>query len=491
MKKFKKVIILDSVILYPEHRIILNSLADEIIEYPSSLPESLERQYRENPQMFNKVKCYTELANNNTPLQLLMNRLEGADVIISCWTSIPDEILRLNPQLKLIIFWTHEKEHRINLKLAEELGITVTNIPDYGTNSVSEVVFAGLWKILGKNYQQNYAPTNDNEIAFAVIGKIFDVYRKLSNNEKNTRSGKFTHHFHKLGYANFDFTKNKLDDLIPEKLIESKQIGLLNIKNIILNNFLSAFNVRNREFQLTDSNLAEYYKFIAENDYIFYDSKFIDALEVLKLKLLAPEKVIDIQSLVTINYTFGGKIFGIVGLGRIGQKVAKIARDLGFKVIYYSKAPKPEIEKSLNIYQVSLEELIKTSDIVSIHVPAYKAENLIDENLISSLKEKAIFINTADGNSVDQLSLTNRMINKQTFSYLDVYQGLPRKDILGLPMTDKTDWKLKKELDNNVLAYRAGWKSQESIRVKTYKLIGELIDYIINKHDSYVLPKEL
>ena len=83
------------------------------------------------------------------------------------------------------------------------------------------------------------------------------------------------------------------------------------------------------------------------------------------------------------------------------------------------------------------------------------------------------------------------MLAGEIFAYLDVYPGLPRKDILGMPMNDKTDWKIHKELANNVLAYRAGWKTQESIKVKTYKLLGEMIDFLVGKKDKYKLPDEL
>jgi len=105
----------------------------------------------------------------------------------------------------------------------------------------------------------------------------------------------------------------------------------------------------------------------------------------------------------------------------------------------------------------------------------------MDQNIIASMKNGTILINTADGNAVDQHALTDRMVRGEIIGYLDVYPGLPRKDILGLPMNDKTDWKLYKELENNVFAYRAGWKTQESIRIKTYKLLGEMAHALINK----------
>ena len=56
---------------------------------------------------------------------------------------------------------------------------------------------------------------------------------------------------------------------------------------------------------------------------------------------------------------------------------------------------------------------------------------------------------------------------------------MPRKDILSLEMDDQKDWKIRNLLEEHLLTYRAGWKSQESIRIKTYKLIGQMIDYLL------------
>lgn len=491
-KKFKKVIVLDTVIFYPEHRKLLNSIAEEVLEYPSSLPEGLEKQYEENPDLFLNKKCYTEIAIDNTPLQLLMNRVDGADVVISCWTDIPDEILRLNPQLKLIVFWTHEREHRINVKLAEELGITVANIPDYGTDAVAEVVFAGFWQLLHRNFGANNDIKAGDKISHAIVDYVFSHFRQLQDNEKYTRSGKFTHHFHKIGLVKFDFTQKNIDALIPERLVEYKRIGLLNINEANeTTNALRALGVTCEQYKIRDASLATYYKFLAENEIIFYDSTTIKSAEIKKIVAMFGNKLVDVGKLSSADYSFGDKIFGIVGLGRIGVKVATIAKTLGFEVVYYSKTRKNELEDRLGIKYVELEKLVEMSDVVSVHVPAHKAENILDDKLIGKLKNGSVFINTADGNAIDQPALTKRMLAGEIFAYLDVYPGLPRKDILGMPMKDKTDWKIHKELANNVLAYRAGWKTQESIRVKTYKLLGEMIDFLVGKKDKYVLPDEL
>jgi len=491
-KKFKKVVVLDTVVFYPEHRKLLNSIADEVLEYPSSLPEGLEKQFEENPNLFLNKKCYTEIAIDNMPLQLLMNRVDGADVIISCWTNIPDEVIRLNPQLKLIIFWTHEREHRINLKLAEKLGIVVTNVPDYGTDSVAEVTFAGLYQLLMRNFKSP-VKNSPQHISHAIVNSAFNHFRKLPENEKYTRSGKFVHHFHKIGKVKFDFNQKNIDELIPERLIEYKQIGFLNIENgNHVSTELKAFGAITNQYHIKDSSLATYYKFLTENDLIFFDSKTIERMELTKIYSMFGNKLLDIHELPSADYTFEKKTFGIIGLGRIGTKVAATAKKLGFKVLYYSKVRKIDTERELGIQYAELEELIESSDVISIHLPAHRAENLIDKRLIGKVKKGSIFINTADGNAINQQALTARMLDGDIFTFLDVYPGLPRKDVLGVPMKDKTDWKIRKELPNHVLAYRAGWKTQESIGVKTYKLLGSMTDFLVGKNETYnTLPVEL
>ncbi|OHA60150.1 MAG: hypothetical protein A2589_00525 [Candidatus Vogelbacteria bacterium RIFOXYD1_FULL_46_19] len=483
-KKFNKVVILDTVIFYPEHRKLLNSISREVIEYPSSLPASLEKDYENNPGVFTGKKCYTEIATDNIPLQLLMSRVEGADVIISCWTNIPDEILKLNPQLKLVIFWTHEKEHRINTLLAKKLGIEVTNIPDYGTESVSEVVFAGLFSLITRNFPTTFTSTkNQEEVSHTIINHLFGFFRKLSSNEKNTRRGKFVHHFHKIGQVKFDFSERNMEDLIPEKLLQNRKVGFLNMQGLnVTIERLTALGVICEQYQLTESTLASYFKFLTDNEIIFYEAKNINLFDLNKSQILFGDKLVDVSNLVSSTYSFNGKTFGIVGLGRIGFLVAKIATGMGFKVIYYSKTRKVDLEKTLGIKYSTLEKMSEIADIISINLPAHHAENTLNEKLILKMKPGVIVINTADGNAIDQQALTSQMINNNILAFLDVYPGLPRKDILGLPIRDKTDWKISHELSNHILTYRAGWKTQESIRVKTYKLLGNMVDYLLKNN---------
>ena len=264
-------------------------------------------------------------------------------------------------------------------------------------------------------------------------------------------------------------------------MIAYRRVGFLDIANIKATiQTLQTFGILAQAHAAKSATSAEFYKFLCENDIVFYDAQQINSAVLKKMQMLIPEKIVDVRLLPSATYAIQNKTFGIVGLGRIGRNVARIAKGLGFRVIYASQNRHLEVEAELGIVHTGLEELMRDSDVVSVHVPAHHVENLINEMLIKSMKTGSLFINTADGNALDQHALTKRMAQNEVFAYLDVYPGLPRKDILGLPMDDPSDWKIHKLLTNHVIAYRAGWKTQESIRVKTYKLLGEMVDALNN-----------
>lgn len=95
------------------------------------------------------------------------------------------------------------------------------------------------------------------------------------------------------------------------------------------------------------------------------------------------------------------KVLGIVGLGRIGKEVGKRGQGFGMKVIYYD----PVVEDK-EFTSVSLEDLFKSADFVSLHAPLMKdTEKMVGEKLLSLMKEEAFLINTARGELVDEEAL--------------------------------------------------------------------------------------
>lgn len=106
----------------------------------------------------------------------------------------------------------------------------------------------------------------------------------------------------------------------------------------------------------------------------------------------------------TPQMELAGKTLGIIGFGRIGRAVGKIANAFGMKVIAYNRSQCEE-GKVIGSY-VNLEKLLNTADIISLHCPL-TAENagMINEEAISKMKDGAILINTARGPLVDEAAL--------------------------------------------------------------------------------------
>ena len=93
---------------------------------------------------------------------------------------------------------------------------------------------------------------------------------------------------------------------------------------------------------------------------------------------------------------------GIVGLGKIGAAVAERLKAFGAELVFTNRSPQPEKEKKLSAKQVELEELLRVSDVVCLHVPLTpETENLIDEKEFQIMKRSAILINAARGKVVN------------------------------------------------------------------------------------------
>lgn len=105
-----------------------------------------------------------------------------------------------------------------------------------------------------------------------------------------------------------------------------------------------------------------------------------------------------------------GKIFGIIGTGRIGSYVAKIANCLGCKVIATTLHPSIERGKRLGVKYVQLTGLLKESDIISLHIPLNSSTvNLISYKEFSLMKRRPILINTSRGKVINHSALVDAL----------------------------------------------------------------------------------
>jgi glycerate dehydrogenase len=121
-----------------------------------------------------------------------------------------------------------------------------------------------------------------------------------------------------------------------------------------------------------------------------------------------------------------GKRFGIIGLGTIGQRVAQIAEAFDAEVVYYSTSGKNTDQP---YKRMDLDELLETSDVVSIHAPLNEnTDNLIDYNQIKKMKDSAILINTGRGRIVNEAGLAKAIDEERIAgAALDVFENEPMK----------------------------------------------------------------
>lgn len=122
------------------------------------------------------------------------------------------------------------------------------------------------------------------------------------------------------------------------------------------------------------------------------------------------------------------KTLGIIGLGRIGGEVARRMHDgFGMNIIYFDAKRNEELEKIYHVEYADLETLLKTSDIVSIHVPLLPTtRHLIDAQKLAMMKPSAYLINTSRGPILDEIALVEALKNKVIRgAAIDVYEKEP------------------------------------------------------------------
>lgn len=125
--------------------------------------------------------------------------------------------------------------------------------------------------------------------------------------------------------------------------------------------------------------------------------------------------------LIPINHELYGKTWGIVGAGAIGKQVAKVAEAFGCKVLAFKRTPDEELEC------VSLEKLLKESDIISLHTPLNDGtRNLIGERELDMMKKDAILINVARGAVTDEAAVADAILEEKIGGFgCDVYSVEP------------------------------------------------------------------
>lgn len=140
---------------------------------------------------------------------------------------------------------------------------------------------------------------------------------------------------------------------------------------------------------------------------------------------------------IFLGTSLRGKTLGIVGLGRIGKMVARRAKGYGMDVVYTKRKKDTENEKELGITYATLEELLKKSDVVTLHTPlTEETRHLINVDTLSKMKKGAFLVNTSRGPVVREHDLVEALKSGHVKgAALDVFESEPNIDpeLFGMP----------------------------------------------------------
>ena len=131
------------------------------------------------------------------------------------------------------------------------------------------------------------------------------------------------------------------------------------------------------------------------------------------------------------NYELKGRTIGLIGMGNIGQRVAKMLSGFCVNILYYDAFSASEaVEKELRLTRVELDELLRQSDIVSLHCPLFDTtRHIINSGNIEKMKDGAVIVNTARGPLIDEPALIEALKSgKLAYAGLDVYEQEPLTD---------------------------------------------------------------
>lgn len=175
---------------------------------------------------------------------------------------------------------------------------------------------------------------------------------------------------------------------------------------------------------------------------------------------------------VTLGQDVEGMTLGVVGLGKLGQRVAKVAQALGMKVIAWSQNLTAEKAAEAGVEYVSKEDLFKRADVVSIHVIlSDRSRGLIGAKEIGLMKKTAYLINTARAPIVDEAALLDALKNKKIAGAgLDVFAVEP------LPLDSPY-----RKLDNVVITPHLGYVSEQNYRKQYPDVVEDIRAWLDGK----------
>jgi phosphoglycerate dehydrogenase-like enzyme len=183
---------------------------------------------------------------------------------------------------------------------------------------------------------------------------------------------------------------------------------------------------------------------------------------------------------LVLGYVLKGKTLGILGLGKVGAEVARVAQAFGMKVIAWGPTLTQERAAKSGAAYMPLDEVLKNSDVVSVHLKlSDQSKGLVDERRLRLMKPTAYFVNTARGAIVDEAALAKILAeNAIAGAALDVFveEPLPRTSPLA-------------KLDNVVLAPHLGWPTDAGFHGFAENAVENILNYMDGKLTRALNPE--
>lgn len=298
------------------------------------------------------------------------------------------------------------------------------------------------------------------------------VDNKIIENHKKKIEG--------LGHEFEYFEKSAAsDEEIIERLKDSDVAIITNnkfSKKVIDNTNLKLIDVAFTGFNHVDIEACNENDIIVENASGYSDDSVAELVIGLTISIMRKfdqnkKNMFEDEYFNLLGQIIRGKTVGIIGTGKIGTRVIELFKAFGANILAYSRSEKENV-KNLGAKYVSLNELLKNSDIVSIHLPQNeKTLGFIGKNELDLMKDKAILINCARGPIVDNDYLAKLLNEDKLRAGIDVFDMEPPLDV---------DYPLR-NAKNVLLTNHIGFFTKEAMDIRCEIVFDNLYKFLDGK----------
>lgn len=268
----------------------------------------------------------------------------------------------------------------------------------------------------------------------------------------------------------------KDDDEIIERLKDSQVAIITNnkfSKKVIDNTNLKLIDVAFTGFNHVDMAACEENDIIVENASGYSDDSVAELVIGLAISLMRKfdknnKNIFEDESFNLLGQIIKGKTVGIIGTGKIGTRVIELFNAFGANILAFNRSEKDEV-KNLGAKYVGLEELLKNSDIVSIHLPQNdETIGFIGKDELDLMKDKAVLINCARGPIVDNKHLAKLLNEDKLRAGIDVFDMEP-------PL--EKDYPLR-NAKNVLLTNHVGYLTEEAMKIRCEIVFDNLYKFL-------------